>query len=257
MQGTKPPAIPRNSLINRLLSGHVKALNQLKAALTKADGTNINVELTARPLRLAKTRSPRGVDSSASWRVEPPSGMMRMGILSLGRNLNASEDRMRELIVLLLSGFRLHAIGQDENRRAEFQSELARIEEQLSRDAKVEAISILVGQAIHCIDSYHRSVVSHVATSLSEYKQLALELTQSIGRMAAGNTSSVEKLQSIEKQMGVVNSVSDIRLLRHNLSDCLTELCDKTVQYRQNANSSSVQLAEQTEGSRPASPSNC
>lgn len=158
-----------------------------------------------------------------------------MSILSLGRYLNATEDRMRELMVLLLSGIRLHAIGQDESRRTEFQSELARIEERLAGDLKVEAISLLVGQAIHCIDSYHRSVDLGVQTALTEYKQLAVVLTQTIGRIAGGNENSLQKLRSIEKQMGAVNSVADIRLLRHDLAGCLTELCDKTIQYRENA----------------------
>ena len=158
-----------------------------------------------------------------------------MKLLSLGSYLNSTEERMRELMALLISGIRLHAVGQDESRRRDFQSELARIEGEFPVTQKVEEISLLVGQAIQCIDSYHRWVDSDIQIASSEFKQLAVSLTQTVGRMAAGNEDSLEKLRSIEKQMSAVNSVADIRLLRHDLSSCRTDLCEKTVQYREEA----------------------
>jgi GGDEF domain-containing protein len=158
-----------------------------------------------------------------------------MKILSLGKYLNETEDRVRELMVLLLSGTRLHAVGLEwrESRRSEFQTELGKIEDQISNAQDVQAISLLIGQALHCIEAYHRSVNADVQAALSEYKQLSYAMTQTVGRMAQGNTDSIEKLQSIEKQMGVINSIGEIRILRHDLSGCLAELCEKTVRNRE------------------------
>jgi hypothetical protein len=94
---------------------------------------------------------------------------------------------------------------------------------------------VLAGAAANALDGYNQHVSANIRQHKAEYETIITMLTETVKTIGSVIGENVDRLQQMEQQVGSVSEISDIKLLKSRLGDCLAGIKKESVRQRLDA----------------------
>jgi GGDEF domain-containing protein len=150
------------------------------------------------------------------------------------------EGMFRRVISLLLQGISLHAVEGDRADYDRFRNDFDRIQASLGKEASGPELLVATGQRTTRFIRQQGAVLHNMISML----------TQTMVSIGAGNESSAEHLQAIEKELAHAVVIEDVQALKLRLAECLKNLREEVVRQKAQAKAQARQLQQHVEHAR-------
>jgi len=159
----------------------------------------------------------------------------------------AAQARM---ISLVLDGIVVHAVRGSPADYVRFEADLAGVRDEITRE-KCSPGDLLVktGTALKAMQDYNRRTADFSNAQAVELQKITSMLAGAIANLSIAGSTSVTRLQAIERQLEQGTAIDDVRLLKEKLSECLVGIREEKL--RQQTVSDSA-VSEYSEGLRTA-----
>jgi GGDEF domain-containing protein len=104
---------------------------------------------------------------------------------------------------------------------------MSRLQEHANTELTPEALSAVVESAGQAIDDYNGHVTAFLRKQASELRSIVSMITETAIKIGGENARSAERLQEIGQKFERAGELSDLRMLKSHLSDCLHTLRDE------------------------------
>jgi len=182
-------------------------------------------------------------------------------MISLKRYFNASgeetsfaqvETSLRQTVSLLISAMGSSAVDGDPAEFSDFRGEIKRIRDGLAPDLPPERLTDLAEAATRALTAYNKRIKALLISQGSEVKHILSLLQDTVINIAGENTRSGKRLQEITIELEKSGAVTDLRVLKGRLTDCLKDLREETLQQKTEAAGTMLKLQMTIEQSRGA-----
>ncbi len=182
-------------------------------------------------------------------------------MISLKHYFNASgeetsfaqvETSLRQTVSLLVSGMDSSAVDGDPVEFSDFRAEIKQIRDGLAPDLPPESIMDLAETATRTLTAHNKRIKALLASQGSEVKNILGMLQDTVINIAGENTRSGKRLQEITLGLEQSGAVTDFRVLKGRLTDCLKDLREETLQQKTEAAGTMLKLQMTIEQSRNA-----
>ena len=133
------------------------------------------------------------------------------------------ESSYCRMIDLLLQVTSVHAVEDDVAEHKRFRADMTALADRLGTKTNISDRSIVVGEALHTIEDYNRRTTNSIQTKTTELQKVAAMLTEAVIAVGEHDEACVVRLQQIDKSLNQALKVTDIRLLKSQLGECLEE----------------------------------
>lgn len=177
-----------------------------------------------------------------------------MSMISLKRYLNANgeETPLRQIISLLIAKIGSSAVEGDRAECLAFRDEIRRMGDGLASDLSPDNLMALAGGAAQSLAIYNKKVESFLAGRDSEVTFILSMLQNTVVKIAGENTRAGKRLQEITAELEQSGAMTDLRVLKGRLAECLRGLREETQQQKAQAAMTLQNLQVVIERSRPA-----
>jgi GGDEF domain-containing protein len=182
-------------------------------------------------------------------------------MISLKRYFNASgeetsfaqvEAALRQTISQLVSAMGSSAVDGDPAEFSDFREEIKQIREGLAPDVVTENVMDLAESATRALTAHNKRIKALLVSQGSEVKHIFSMLQNTMIDIAGGHTRSGKRLQEITLELETSGAVTDLRVLKSRLTDCLKDLREETLQQKTEAAGAVLKLQMTIEQSRNA-----
>jgi GGDEF domain-containing protein len=158
-------------------------------------------------------------------------------MISLKRYLNsAGEDSsLRPLVSLLISRMGSTAVEAVPADLMALLRDLRQIHDGLAPDLSSEHLRILAEEAAQVLTNYNKGIERLLASQGSEVKHILALLQETLISIAGENTRSGKRLQEITGELEKSGAITDLRVLKGRLTECLQGLREETLQQKADA----------------------
>ena len=183
-----------------------------------------------------------------------------MPMISLRRYLNAGADEssispaeasFREIVCLLISGIGSSAIEGEPAELSAFKADIKQISDGLAPNLPIEDYMDFATAATRALAAYNKRIEALLAVQASEVKHILGMLQDTVIDIAGENTRSGKRLQEITTELEKSGAITDLRVLKGRLTDCLKDLRAETQQQKADAAGIMEKLHLTIEKSRP------
>jgi GGDEF domain-containing protein len=184
-----------------------------------------------------------------------------MPMISLKRYFNASgeetsfaqvEASLRQTIALLINAMGSSAVDSDPAEFSDFRAEIKRIHDGLASDLPPASLLDLAEAATRTLSGYNKRIKALLVSQGSEVKHILNMVQATVINIAGENTRSGRRLQEIILELEQSGAVTDLRVLKGRLTDCLKDLREETLQQKTEAAGTMLKLQMTIEQSRSA-----
>jgi GGDEF domain-containing protein len=168
-----------------------------------------------------------------------------MDIVSIKRFLRPEQPKPESYIrflQLLLNGISIHAIDGNELELARFRQEVAGISSKLNVHSTAEEIEVALGFVIRAVTGYNRMAARITHAHVNELQAMLAMMSKTIEFLSQSSKTGIAQLQVVEKNLQTASTVSDVRLLRGKLNDCLVLVRSESTRLREESNAHLVEL---------------
>jgi GGDEF domain-containing protein len=167
-----------------------------------------------------------------------------MPMISLRRYLNASADEsslspaeasFRQIVCLLISGIGSSAIEGEPAELSAFKADIKQISDGLAPNLPIEDYMNLAVAATQALTAYNKRINALLGSQASEVKHILGMLQDTVLDIAGENTRSGKRLQEITLELEKSGAITDLRVLKGRLTDCLKDLRAETQQQKADA----------------------
>jgi diguanylate cyclase (GGDEF)-like protein len=158
-------------------------------------------------------------------------------MISLKRYLSSSgEDSPLRLVVsLLIARMGSTAVEADPADLAAFLHDIRRIGDGLAPDLPPENLMIVAEAAAQALAEYNKGIEKVLSSQGSEVKHILAMLQETVISIAGEHTRSGKRLQEITDELEKSGNITDLRVLKGRLTECLKGLRDETLQQKADA----------------------
>jgi GGDEF domain-containing protein len=184
-----------------------------------------------------------------------------MAMISLKHYFNASgeetsfaqvETSLRQTVSLLVSAMGSSAVDGDLAEFPDFRAEIEQIRDGLTPDLPPENLMDLAETAARTLTGYNKRVKALLVGQGSEVKHILKMLQDTVINIAGENTRSGKRLHEITLELEQGGAITDLRVLKGRLTDCLKDLREETLQQKTEAAGTMLKLQMTIEQSRGA-----
>jgi GGDEF domain-containing protein len=160
-----------------------------------------------------------------------------MAIISLKRFLNANGDQapLRQVVSLLIAGIGSSAVEGDADECAAFKVDIGKIGEALDADPPPANPLVLAESALQALTVHNKRIESLLASQGSEVTHILGMLQDTVINIAGENTRSGKRLREITVELEQSGALTDLRVLKGRLTECLKGLREETLQQKADA----------------------
>jgi len=142
------------------------------------------------------------------------------------------ESSYCRMIDLLLQVTSVHAVEDDVAEHKRFRADMTALADRLGTKTNISDRSIVVGEALHTIEDYNRRTTNSIQTKTTELQKVAAMLTEAVIAVGEHDEACVVRLQQIDKSLNQALKVTDIRLLKSQLGECLAMVREETLRQK-------------------------
>ncbi len=113
---------------------------------------------------------------------------------------------------------------------------------------------ISTGSALKALQDYNRRTGDLLQAQTVEVQKITGMLTQAIVGLAVEGSTSVSRLQALERQLEGAAGLEDVRSLKHKLSECLTGIREEKLRQKTTSDMTVSKLSEGLRAARPDAP---
>jgi len=160
-----------------------------------------------------------------------------MAIISLKRFLNANSEQapLRQVVSLLIAGIGSSAVEGDADECAALKVDIGKIGEALDADPPPGNPLFLAESALHALTVHNKRIESLLASQGSEVTHILGMLQDTVINIAGENTRSGKRLREITVELEQSGALTDLRVLKGRLTECLKGLREETLQQKADA----------------------
>jgi GGDEF domain-containing protein len=151
---------------------------------------------------------------------------------------------------LVLEALALHAVEVDAADYEYFQQEVRRRRDELSERPPPEEILQIAGAVSRAIEDYNHRTARAIRIFNIELHNMVGMLTDTVSHIAASGSSSVSKLQNIEKQIERASMIEDIQKLKQQLGSCLESIREEAKSRKDDSAALVARISQEIERSR-------
>jgi GGDEF domain-containing protein len=170
-----------------------------------------------------------------------------MAIISLKRYLNANSDHapLRQIISLLIARMGSSAVEGDVAECAAFRVDMKLIADGLDPDLPAGSLLIQAETALQALAIHNKRIESLLASQGNEVSHILGMLQDTVINIAGENTRSAKRLREITVELEQSGAITDLRVLKGRLTECLKGLREETLQQKADA-AATVQKLQMT-----------
>jgi len=160
-----------------------------------------------------------------------------MPIISLRRYLDANsyEAHLRQIVSLLLENIGATAVEANADECESFREDIRRIADGLPSDLPPDNLMVIAAGAAQALANYNKKVETFLASREAEVAKILSMLHNTVIDIAGEHTRSAKRLQEITQELEQTGAVSDLRILKGRLTECLNGLREETRQQKADA----------------------
>jgi GGDEF domain-containing protein len=184
-----------------------------------------------------------------------------MAMISLKRYLNSGGDEansplaptsLRQVVSLLISRMGSSAVNADPTEFSAFRADIKDMSEGLAADLPAENLMVVAEAATQALAAYNKRIEALLGSQGSEVKHILGMLQDTVINIAGENTRSGKRLQEITLELEQSGAITDLRVLKGRLTECLKNLREETLQQKADAAGNLQKLQMTIERSRGA-----
>ncbi len=158
-------------------------------------------------------------------------------MISLKRYLNSSgeDSPLRPLVSLLISRMGSTAVEAVPADLVALLRNLRQIHDALTPDLPPGGITILAEEAAQVLSAYNKGIERLLASQGREVKHILALLQDTVIGIAGENTRSGKHLQEITEELEKSGAITDLRVLKGRLTECLKDLREEALQQKADA----------------------
>jgi GGDEF domain-containing protein len=160
-----------------------------------------------------------------------------MAIISLMRYLNANSDQapLRQIISLLIARMGASAVEGDAAECAAFRVDMKQIADGLDPDLPPGSLLIQAETALQALTIHNKRIESLLASQGNEVSHILGMLQDTVINIAGEHTRSAKRLREITVELEQSGAITDLRVLKGRLTECLKGLREETLQQKADA----------------------
>ena len=143
---------------------------------------------------------------------------------------------------MLLNGISIQAVETNEIDLTRFRQEVAEISGKLSIQSTAEDIETAVGFIIRAVTGYNRMAARNTQAHVHELQDMLAMMTTTIAFLSDFSRTGIEQLHVVEKNLQTASTISDVRVLRGKLNDCLALVRSESIRLRDESHARIVEL---------------
>ena len=144
----------------------------------------------------------------------------------------------------------MHAVEVDAADYEYFQQEIRRRRDELSENPRPEEILQIAAAVNRAIEDYNHRTARAIRIFNVELHSMLSMLTDTVSHIAASGSSSVSKLQTIEKQIERASMIEDIQKLKQQLRSCLESIREEAKERKADSAALVARISHEIERSR-------
>jgi len=155
--------------------------------------------------------------------------MSNVDIFSLGINTKEIPERRFSLpaeiidhLKILIRGIALHAIEGDAEDLKQLQQRLSGIADTLSVDSSPDDLLVGIGKTLRALEEYNRRAAVIFKGQVEELRGMLSTMTATVMFITSSSETSVKQLSVIESKLQRAATLEDTRMVKTQLTDCLT-----------------------------------
>jgi GGDEF domain-containing protein len=159
-------------------------------------------------------------------------------MISLKRYLNANGEEtllLRQVVALLISKIGSSAVRCDLAEFEAFTTNIKRISQALAPDLTPENLMIQAEAAVQDLTAYNTRIARLLDSQRSDVTHILGMLQDTVVNIAGENIRSAKRLQEITAELEKSGLVTDLRVLKGRLTECLTGLREEMLQQKAEA----------------------
>jgi GGDEF domain-containing protein len=142
-------------------------------------------------------------------------------MLSLRKLIDQKNEGFMRYLKPLLLGISRHAVESDPEDLNQFRKSVEDVALGLTDSCSPEDVLIKIGVVLHALEEYNRRASRTSLSFRNEFRGILSVMTETIASVSASSRTSLEQLQSIEKNLHSATEVVELKLLRNKLVGCL------------------------------------
>lgn len=174
---------------------------------------------------------------------------------SIRRHMDSQEQELNEALIrslrLLIQGIELHSFQGDEADYTRFREDLQRLQASWAEPPTPTDVLVTTGALLKSYEEYNRRAKVFFGVQTAELQTMVGMLTKTLASIASASERSVQRLQTIERQIQKASVIEDYLLLKVRLEECLGNLGDE-IEHQKLAAVSASALQEQLVQRAPA-----
>jgi GGDEF domain-containing protein len=178
-----------------------------------------------------------------------------MALISLKRYLNASGDEapLRQIVSLLIARMGSTAVEGDAVECKAFRVEIRQIGDGLAPDLPPGNLMVLAEAAAQALAVYNKRIETLIGSQGNEVTHILGMLQDTVINIAGENTRSGQRLREITVELEQSGAITDLRVLKGRLTECLKGLREETLQQKADAAATVQKLQMTIERGQPRS----
>src|SRR5271156_2897909 len=159
-------------------------------------------------------------------------------MISLKRYLSANGEEallLRQVVALLISKIGSSAVRCDLAEFEAFTTDIKRISQALAPDLTPENLMIQAEAAVQGLTAYNTRIARLLESQRSDVTHILGMLQDTVVNIAGENIRSAKRLQEITAELEKSGLVTDLRVLKGRLTECLTGLREEMLQQKAEA----------------------
>jgi GGDEF domain-containing protein len=160
-----------------------------------------------------------------------------MALISLKRYLDTDSDRapLRRIVSLLIAGLGSSAVEGDAAECAAFRGEIRQIGDGLDADLPPANLLIVAESALQALAVHNKRIQSLLADQRIEMTHILGMLQDTVISVAGENIRSGKRLREITLELEESGTLTDLRVLKGRLAECLKGLQEEAQQQKADA----------------------
>ena len=174
-------------------------------------------------------------------------------MISLKKFLEPTAENMETLLKVLqvlLEGISQHVVEYDADSYSRFRRSIQGISESFNDFLPQSEFFVLAGAAVKSLEDYNQHATAHFGHRKAELETIIKMLSETVGSIGSASDENVARLQQIEQLVSSAKEVSDIKVIKMRLSDCLDGIRNEATRQRTQTEKTTQSLRKEIEKSR-------
>ena len=153
----------------------------------------------------------------------------------LDRNEGVAAPSLLRACSLLMEAIAIHAVQSDPMVYAAFRDSVRQFRRCTESPDSTDQILVSTGQVIQAMESYNRGIETFTRIQTGEFQEMVRMLSRTMLDITRESAHAGENLSKIEKDLGAVAGLDDLRSIKGKLRDSLLSISKESSRQRESA----------------------